>query len=416
LRTHDTHHPYRSDSSFFYLTGCSEPNSVLLLLFGNSHASSYEEILYTSPNFGFSTEDDRFYASREKGALWVGHSPTPHALATSLGIQAGEPIENFIARMKNFSGHVRIMTNANTYIKQALAALPNAQSIVEQNPELIQNISRMRLCKDRSERSQIRQACAITASCFRSAVRSFPRSRFEYQIEAAILARARYHNCQPGYPSIVAAGAHACILHWTRNHGKINPSDLVLIDAGMEIPTLYTADITRTLPKSGQFTPLQKQIYQAVRAAQQAAFAEIYPGNHFMAPHQAATKVLIAFLCETGILNGNPELLQDERYAHYRRYTLHGTSHMLGLDVHDCPHVPYKHTTLQAGMVLTVEPGLYFQPEDQHIPPAWRGIGVRIEDDVMVTDHGYEVLSDLPRDAEDVEIWMQDIWQKKALV
>ncbi|MDQ6931065.1 MAG: M24 family metallopeptidase, partial [Candidatus Eremiobacteraeota bacterium] len=202
-------------------------------------------------------------------------------------------------------------------------------------------------------------------------------------------------------------------LHWTKNNRRFKRDDLLLLDAGVEVDTLYTADITRTLPISGRFSEAQRQIYSLVLAAQEAGFQQCRPGNDFMAPNRAAMRVLAEGLESLGILKDAAAALRDE-HQFYKRYSLHNVSHMLGLDVHDCAAAraeTYKFGTLEAGMVLTVEPGLYFQVNDLTVPERYRGIGVRIEDDVLITSAGCDVLSrELPRGVAELEGWMAQLW------
>jgi Xaa-Pro aminopeptidase len=206
-------------------------------------------------------------------------------------------------------------------------------------------------------------------------------------------------------------------LHWKHNDGDIRKGDLLLLDAGIEGNSLYTADITRTLPISGKFTREQRAVYEIVLEAQNAALQLVRPGNDFMAPNKAAMQVIAKGLERLGILpTSAEEALRDENQF-YRRYSLHNVSHMLGLDVHDCAQAraeTYKYGRLEPGMVLTVEPGLYFQSDDLTVPAKFRGIGVRIEDDVLVTQKGHRVLSaSLPREVREVEEWMRDVWKQK---
>jgi Xaa-Pro aminopeptidase len=222
-------------------------------------------------------------------------------------------------------------------------------------------------------------------------------------------ARARLEGNDTGYGTIAASGAHATVLHWMDNDGEVNYGDLLLLDAGVECRQLYTADVTRTIPVSGRFTAEQREVYQLVLDAQTAAMAEVRPGAPFMAPHRAAMRVLAEGLHRLGILTVEPEVAVRRDQQLHRRWTIHGTSHMLGLDVHDCNSARDEqyHGELKPGYVLTIEPGLYFQPDDLTVPERYRGIGVRIEDDVLVTDDGHRNLSDaLPRDPDDVEAWV----------
>jgi Xaa-Pro aminopeptidase len=213
-----------------------------------------------------------------------------------------------------------------------------------------------------------------------------------------------------GYDSIVGGGSHATTLHWIDNTGPITPGTLVLLDMGVENRSLYTADVTRTLPVDGRFTSLQRELYDLVYAAQQAGIEAVRPGVPFKAAHNAAMEVLAHALADMKLLPVSAEEALDPESRVYARWTLHGTSHMLGMDVHDCGRAApdtYADGTLAEGMVLTVEPGLYFQEDDLLVPEELRGIGIRIEDDILVTADGYRNLSgSLPRTSADVEAWM----------
>ena len=246
---------------------------------------------------------------------------------------------------------------------------------------------------------------------FEDVVRRLPKLKSEREIEGIFNLRARVEGNDVGYGTIAATGANATILHWTRNDGKVRRGDLLLLDAGVEGNELYTADVTRTVPISGHFTRPQRQIYELVHRAQAAAFAEVRPGRHFLDPHKAAMVVLAEGLYALGILKTKPEVALADEHQFYKRYSLHNVSHMLGLDVHDCAQARsqnYKYGELKAGMVLTVEPGLYFQLDDLTVPRQYRGIGVRIEDDVLVTSKGHSNLtSDFPSTLKDVEAWVR---------
>jgi Xaa-Pro aminopeptidase len=248
-------------------------------------------------------------------------------------------------------------------------------------------------------------------------VRALPTAikRGERVIEGVFNLRARVEGNDIGYETIAASGPHATTLHWQRNTGDVRSGDLLLLDAGVEGHELYTADVTRTMPINGKFSPAQRRIYDLVYEAQSAGIAAVKPGAKFMDPHEAAMKVLAQGLYDLGILKEEPEYaLRKDRQLH-RRYTLHGTSHMLGIDVHDCANAreEFYHGDLEEGYVLTVEPGLYFQSNDLTVPEEYRGIGVRIEDDILVTATGARNLSaGLPRAADDVEAWMAHLWSQ----
>jgi Xaa-Pro aminopeptidase len=269
----------------------------------------------------------------------------------------------------------------------------------------------MRLVKDDFEVAMLQQAIDSTVRAFEDVVRALPDilESGERVAEGVFNARARLEGNDVGYDTIAASGAHATVLHWVRNDGDVNYGDLLLLDAGVECLQLYTADVTRTIPVSGTFSSEQREIYQLVLDAQEAALAEVRPGAPFMAPHQAAMRVLAEGLHRLGILGVAPDVAVRRDQQLHRRWTIHGTSHMLGLDVHDCANArdEHYHGELRPGNVLTVEPGLYFQADDLTVPERYRGIGVRIEDDVLVTEDGHRVLSaGLPRAPDDVEAWI----------
>ena len=222
-------------------------------------------------------------------------------------------------------------------------------------------------------------------------IRLFPRAKSEREFEAAFWSRARIEANDVGYLTIAASGHNPCTLHWTKNDGAVEAGRLLLLDAGVECDSLYTADVTRTLPVSGRFSPEQRTIYELVFEAQRVAMEAVAPGNDFLEPNRRAMRVLAEGLADLKILRVSADEALDPERQFFRRYTLHNVSHMLGLDVHDCARAranEYRYGKLREGMVLTVEPGLYFQPDDATVPPAFRGIGIRIEDDVAVTGDG----------------------------
>jgi Xaa-Pro aminopeptidase len=270
----------------------------------------------------------------------------------------------------------------------------------------------MRLVKDDWELDQLREATDITARGFEDSLREWDRvlEHGERWVEGTFFRRARAGGNDVGYDSIVAGGAHATTLHWTDNSGPVTPGQLLLLDMGVEGRNLYTADVTRTLPVDGRYTPVQRDLYSLVLTAQQAGIDAVRPGVSFQAPHDAAMHVLAHGLDDLGLLPVSPEEALSPDSKVYARWTLHSTSHMLGLDVHDCAAAApdtYKYGDLVPGMVLTVEPGLYFQDNDLLVPEELRGTGIRIEDDIVVTEAGSENLSaSLPREPEAVEEWM----------
>ena len=260
-------------------------------------------------------------------------------------------------------------------------------------------------------------AVAASIEGFEQIVRELPEAtghpRGERIIETAFFQKARLQGNDLGYDTIAAAGKNACILHWITNHGPVNSGELVLVDAGVEMDSLYTADITRTLPINGKYSEVQKKIYRAVLEAADAAFTIAKPGIKFRELHEAAMKVIAQKTADWGILPVSAAESLDPENQYHRRWMVHGTSHHLGIDVHDCAQARkqmYLDAELRAGMIFTIEPGLYFHEDDLLAPEEFRGIGIRIEDDVLVTETGVENLSaKLPRTPEAIEAWMKNI-------
>jgi Xaa-Pro aminopeptidase len=406
-RANDTTYRFRAGTDFYYLTGNLEPDCVLVMTpVGNGH----ESVMYVEPNVG--KTDATFFTDRVKGELWVGprlgvpQSATRYRV-TGLGLP--RLADDLRALNRGDASRFRILRGIDAHVD---ALFPEQ---TERDAAFAAALSEMRLIKDDFEIVQLQTAIDSTRRGFEDVVRALPRSTTERWVEGIFNLRARVEGNDVGYGTIAAAGAHACTLHWTSNDGPLRAGELLLLDAGVEAHTLYTADITRTIPIDGRFSPEQREIYELVLAAQDAGFAACRPGNDFMEPNRAAMTVLAHGLERLGILTmGANEALRDINMF-YKRYSLHNVSHMLGLDVHDCAAArkeTYKYGKLAAGMVLTVEPGLYFQPDDLTVPERYRGIGVRIEDDVLITPAGHEVLSfELPRAPDDVEDWMAELWR-----
>ncbi len=280
---------------------------------------------------------------------------------------------------------------------------------------LAEALSEMRLIKDAFEIEQMREAVAATAEGFEEIIRSFPRAirhrRGERVLEGAFQAKAREEGNGVGYETIAAAGNHANTLHWIANDGVVLPGELVLVDAGVEVDSLYTADITRTLPVDGVFSEPQREVYQAVLDACDAALARAGErGARFRDVHAAAMEVIADRLERWGMLPVTAAESLDPEGQYHRRWMVHGTSHHLGIDVHDCAQAKrelYLDAELEPGMIFTIEPGLYFRADDLAVPERFRGIGVRIEDDILITEEGPVRLSeDIPRTVADVEAWM----------
>jgi Xaa-Pro aminopeptidase len=277
--------------------------------------------------------------------------------------------------------------------------------------DLARVLSDLRLTKDQYEIEQLRHAVEITARGFDDVISEWTQvlEHGERWIEGTFERRARLEGNGVGYASIAAAGAHATTLHWIDNSGSVAEGQLVLMDMGVEAESLYTADITRTVPAAGMFTPAQRAVYEIVERAQDAGMAAVRPGAPFRAFHHAATEVLAQGLADLELLPCSVDEALDPSSQVYRRWTLCGTGHMLGLDVHDCGNATfdrYPEGQLEVGYALTVEPGLYFQPDDLLVPPDLRGVGIRIEDDLIVTAEGSVNLSAaLPRTVTQIEAW-----------
>lgn len=408
VRSNDTDYPFRPGTDFYWLTGETEPDAVLVM---TPTEGGHRSALYVPPRSDRSTP--AFYTDRQYGELWVGPRRGVPGTAAALQIDAA-PLQDLEAVV--LPGPARLLPGLAA---DAAAALTGGREDSEQaaarDAELAQALSELRLVKDDYEVGQLEEAVAATVRGFEDVVRDLPQAvaTSERWVEGTFDRRARVEGNDVGYGSICAAGTHATTLHWVRNDGPVRPGELLLVDMGVEARSLYTADVTRTLPISGRWSPEQRRVYTAVLEAQRAGIAAVAPGADFLAPHRAAMEVLAHRLEEWGVLPVTAaESLQDDCGLH-RRYTLHSTSHMLGLDVHDCAAAReefYRDGTLEAGMVLTVEPGLYFQVDDLTVPEELRGIGVRIEDDVLVTSSGCRVLSAaLPTDPDDIERWMGEL-------
>jgi Xaa-Pro aminopeptidase len=407
VRANDTTFRFRPGTDFYYLTGDLEPDCVLVMTpraDGGEHAAC----LYVEPNPG--KTDPTFFTDRAKGELWVGPRLGVPESAARYGIPTrGLPeLEAELASIAALGAErTRVLRGVDA---AADAALPLAQ---ERDAAFAAALSELRLVKDAYEIAQLEGAIESTRLGFEDVIRALPACKTERYVEGIFGLRARVAGNDVGYGTIAASGKHACTLHWTDNDGDLHTGDLLLLDAGVEANTLYTADVTRTLPIGGRFSHEQREIYELVLAAQDAAFAACKPGNDFMAPNDAAMDVIAHGLERLGILKTSAAeaLLKTNQF--YKRYSLHGVSHMLGLDVHDCAAArkeTYRYGKLETGMVLTIEPGLYFQPDDRTVPERYRGIGVRIEDDVLVVSGGCRNLTAaFPRHPDDVEHWVRTL-------
>lgn len=396
VRNRDAHHPYRFDSYFWYLTGFGEPESAVLLIGGAAPRS----IL-------FCRDKD---PERE---TWDGFRWGPEAAREAFGFDEAYSIGALDDRLVELLAdrpalHYAIGFDAE-WDGRVTAALnrirANARSGVSP-PEAVKDVRRllddMRLVKDVSEIGTMRRAADISSGAHRRAMAMTRPGLFEYEVEAEFLHEFRRRGAQsPAYGSIVAGGGGACTLHYVANDRRLVDGDLLLIDAGCELDG-YASDITRTFPVNGRFTPAQKDAYEIVLAAQAAAIAAVRPGASWDDPHQAALKVLVRGMLDLKLLAGSLDGAIEG--GSYKRFYMHRTGHWLGLDVHDAGDYKKEGAwqRLQPGMVLTVEPGLYI-PAAEDLPEAFRGMGIRIEDNVVVTADGCEVYTSAPRTVAGIE-------------
>jgi Xaa-Pro aminopeptidase len=388
-RSNDTEYRYRPHAAFAHLTGWGSdtvPDSVLAI---DTRGGKVQETLFFRETAGRDSEE--FFANPAIGEFWVGARPGLAQVAALLGI-ATRSIRDF-----------------DDFVSAA-----GKKAVELTDARLAEFVSELRLVKDAYEIAEMRKAVAASIQGFEEVAKSLKAAtkhpRGERIVETAFFAKARAEGNDLGYDTIAAAGSHACTLHWIVNNGPVKDGELILVDAGVEVDSLYTADITRTLPINGKFTDVQRDIYEAVREAADAVFAVAKPGLKFRDLHATAMKVIAAKTAQLGLLpvSADESLEQDKQF--HRRWMVHGTSHHLGIDVHDCAQARremYLDSELKPGMIFTIEPGLYFQPDDLLVPEELRGIGVRIEDDVLVTETGVENLSAaLPRSADDIEAWL----------
>ncbi|WP_304049554.1 Xaa-Pro aminopeptidase [Jatrophihabitans endophyticus] len=417
MRANDTDYAFRASSAFTWATGETAADAVFVMTptAGGHHAVLYVRE-YAQPG------EVAYFTSRTHGAVWVGNVPTVADTEQALGLETRP--------LSALAGDLAAYRDTRSVVLAGVDATVDALLPAAESSGLAQTIDEQRLVKDEWELGRLRHACEITSRGFADVVRELPSVldrgdvRGERWLEGTFWRRARLEGNEVGYTSIVGSGRHGTTLHWWRNHGVVSSGDLLLADMGVETDELYTADVTRTMPVTGEWTPEQLKVYRAVLEAQVAGIAEVRAGNDFLAAHNAAMFVVAEHLHAWGILPVTAEVSCDpdpERPGAglHRRYTLHGTSHMLGIDVHDCAQArneTYRGGTLRAGHVLTVEPGIYFQVNDRTVPAELRGIGVRIEDDIAVTDGDPVNLSAmLPREPDEISAWMREVQASPAL-
>ena len=401
IRSRDTHYPYRPDSDLWYLAGFAEPRAVLVLVPGRAHA---ESIL-------FCRERD---PEREG---WDGARLGPEGAVETLGFDDAYPIDDLDEILPGLlEGRSRVhyhLGRDTEFDLQLIGWLNRARTHKRhgtQSPnefiELGHLLDEMRLFKNAEELRVMQRAVDISIEAHQCAMRAAKPGIHEYELQAEVERIFRRNDACPAYGSIVGAGANACVLHYIDNNAKSAKHDLILIDAGAEYRG-YAADITRTFPVSGRFSAEQRALHDLVGAAQRAALAQALPGRPWSAMHEAAITTLTDGLLQLGLLKGTlKQHLKDESH---KRFTRHKTGHWLGLDVHDVGEyrIDNEPRLLEPGMVFTIEPGLYVAPDERTVPAKWRGIGIRTEDDVVVTTSGQRVLSAvLVRDADAIEDFM----------
>lgn len=399
IRNHDVEHPYRQDSDLYYLTGFCEPESLLLLT--NRH-EEHRTVLFVRPR------------KRER-EIWDGPRAGVEGAVSDFGADIAFPIEELGSRLPDYLGnakqlHYRLAQNAETDAKifDCLNQLRRGARRGVCAPETIVDPSvhlhEMRLTKSEAELRTMREAAAITTEAHLHAMRVARPGMHEYEIDAELLHVFRKHGSErPAYESIVGSGPNATILHYRAGNRVMREGELVLIDAGCEYG-YYASDVTRTFPVGGKFSPEQRAVYEVVLRAQLAAIDAVEPGNTLEKIHEVAVRTLAEGLVDIGLLEGDVDTLVEEKK--YEPYYMHRTSHWLGMDVHDVGryYVDGEHRPLEPGFVLTVEPGLYIATDAQDVDARWRGIGVRIEDDVVVTATGCDVLTaGIPKETDHVE-------------
>ncbi|MFI8085763.1 aminopeptidase P family protein [Kitasatospora sp. NPDC086009] len=419
VRSNDDDYRFRPHSAYAWLTGLTgedQPGHILVL--EPAGPEGHEPVLYLrprSPRGGDSARGGEFYRDRRYGEFWVGRRPDL-AEATRLTGLRTEHLDDLDKLLTGPQPATRVLAGVDTAL-DAATDRPGSPARRADDAALASVLSELRLVKDAWEVEQLQLSVDHTVLGFQDVVRALPAAlrhpRGERWIEGIFNLRARAEGNGTGYDTIAASGAHACVLHWIRNDGALDPNALLLLDAGVETDTLYTADITRTLPLSGTFSPAQRQAYNLVLAAQDAGIAALRPGARFRDFHLAAMRVFAEGLADWGVLRIPAEQALAEDSGLYRRYTLCSSGHMLGLDVHDCAKAradTYLDGVLEEGHVLTVEPGLYLQPDDETLPLELRGLGIRLEDDLVITADGARLMSDaLPRTATAVEAWMAEL-------
>jgi Xaa-Pro aminopeptidase len=398
IRNSDVHHPYRQDSDFHYLTGFGEPEAVAVLVPGRPHG---EYLLFVR---------DRD-PTRE---TWDGRRAGPEGAVRDFGADDAFPIadideilpgliENRAKVFYAMGTHPEFDQRVVGWVNGLRAQSKHGKHAPLEMVALDHVLHDMRLFKSRGEVSLMRESARIAAQAHVRAMRFAQPARNEFEVMAELLHEFRRHNADTSYYPIVGGGANGCILHYHENNAPLRDGDLLLIDAGCEVGC-YASDITRTFPVNGRFSREQRALYDIVLDANYAAIAAAKPGNHWNQPHEAAVRVITQGLVKLGLLKGRVPALEKKQA--YKKFYMHRTGHWLGLDVHDVGDykIGDEWRVLEPGMVLTIEPGIYIAPGTRGVPRRYQGIGIRIEDDVVITKDGCEVLtSGVPKDAVAIE-------------
>jgi len=401
IRNRDVEFAFRAESDFFYLTGFQEPDSVLFLV----KQEKSQSVLFLRPK---DLEQETWQGRRLGVDSACGELQLDQAWSIeALDEQALVLLENIESIYLSFSHLSKWSESINGWLEQLKQKVRKGISAPSQICDLDKLLHEMRVFKSEEEIARMRQAAQVSVKGHLAAMKSVLSSEYEYQVQAALESEFMKHgSARVAFNSIVASADNACILHYTENRSKIDKSALVLVDAGAEIEG-YAGDITTTFPASGKFSDAQASLYSLVLKAQHAAIEAIKPGERYGVAHQASLRVLTAGLVELGILQGSVEdLIYDEAY---KPFFMHGTGHWLGMDVHDVGDykINKEWRNFEPGMVVTVEPGLYISAEHKSVDSKWHNIGIRIEDDILITESGNEVLTTgLPRTVEEIESWM----------
>lgn len=408
VRANDTYYDFRPDSDFYWLTGASMESAVLIMA---PSGSGHDATLYIPTPFY--AGDPRFFTSAAHGEMWVGSAPDFSDWSAALGLT-----------VKSLDELDAGIVAAQRGTPKALGAgkLPAGLATrhgIDAGLYLGQILADLRMVKDEWEIAQLREAVDHTIDGFAAVVKEVPTAIVrggERWLQGTFDRHARTYGNGVGYATIVGSGKHAPTLHWVRCDGPVLEDKVLLLDMGVETNSFYTADVTRTFPGSGTFSPIQRQVHDLVEKSHRAGLAQVGPGKYFADFHQACMEVIANGLNDWGLLPVSVDEALSPKGQHHRRYLVCGVGHHLGLDVHDCAHSSYESyqgAPMVPGMVLTVEPGLYFHEHDLTLPPELRGIGVRLEDDIVVTASGSDVISDaLPLDASGIEAWMRQVQGK----